>query len=158
MISPIDVPWQAINITNRLDRVNNLEEHTKTASRKGNSKDTKDVCEEFESFFIYFILKTMRDAIPKSGLLNGGRSEEIYTSMLDEKLACKMAKHGGIGLSSLLLGQLERDADIPKTLTSDADRLSSPLARVVSQLPSSHSIRGNGINRSNQTSVYPEKR
>jgi Rod binding domain-containing protein len=48
----------------------------------------------------------MRAAIPKTGLLTGGRSEEIYTSMFDAQIARELASERGIGLSGLLVERL----------------------------------------------------
>ncbi len=73
-----------------------------------NPQKLKEVCQEFESFFIYYMLKTMRQTVPKSDLLGGGMAKEIYTSMLDEQLAQKVAKAGGIGLAKILLRQFEK--------------------------------------------------
>jgi Rod binding domain-containing protein len=39
-------------------------------------------------------------------LIDGGRSEEIYTSLMDAELAKKMAGSGGLGLSAILLEQM----------------------------------------------------
>lgn len=112
MVPLTSVPWQTINITNRVQKLENLEDKIKMGSGKDDSKDTREACAEFESIFIYFIMKTMRDTIPESGLLNGGMVEEVYTSMLDQELARKMAERGGIGLSSLLLSQLEKGTNL----------------------------------------------
>jgi flagellar protein FlgJ len=48
----------------------------------------------------------MRSTIPKTGLLNGGRGEELYTSMFDAQIAKELASERGIGLSTLLLQRL----------------------------------------------------
>jgi Rod binding domain-containing protein len=57
----------------------------------------------------------MRATIPKSDFLNGGKSEEIYTSMLDSEMARELSAKGGIGLSSVLLDQLgRRQEDVKK--------------------------------------------
>ena len=59
-------------------------------------------CAELESLFISYLLKEMRATIPKSGFLDGGKAEEIYTSMLDAHLAKELALKGGIGLASVI--------------------------------------------------------
>ncbi len=66
----------------------------------------KSACEEMEALFIHQMLSEMRKTVPKSGLIDGGRSEEIYTSLMDAELAKKMAGSGGLGLSAILLEQL----------------------------------------------------
>jgi flagellar protein FlgJ len=62
----------------------------------------KKTCEDFESIFIYHLLKVMRKSIPKSGLLDGGSQQDTYLSLFDEELSKSMAKKGGIGLGKIL--------------------------------------------------------
>ena len=63
-------------------------------------------CRDMESLFLSYLLKEMRATIDKSGFISGGKAEEIFTSMLDVELSKKMSPAGGIGLSSILLKQL----------------------------------------------------
>ena len=72
-----------------------------------NSPQLKEACAELESLFIFYLLKEMRATIPKTGLISGGRAEEIYTSMLDSEISKEMASQRGIGISSLILDRLE---------------------------------------------------
>ena len=69
-------------------------------------KNIKKAAKEFEAYFVSYLLKVMRESVPKSGLLSGGMSENIYTSMMDEKIAEGIALQGGFGLSKLLEGQI----------------------------------------------------
>ena len=48
----------------------------------------------------------MRASVEKSGFIDGGQAEEIFTSLLDVEISKKMSTAGGIGLSDLLLEQL----------------------------------------------------
>jgi flagellar protein FlgJ len=64
-------------------------------------------CREMESLFLSYLLKEMRATINKSGFINGGKAEEIFTSLLDVELSRKMSAAGGIGLSAILLKQLD---------------------------------------------------
>ena len=78
-------------------------------SLKGNDpKIVEDVAKQFEEIFIFYMLKTMRATVQKSGLIDGGRAEEIYTSMLDQKISEEISKRGGIGLSDLLISDLTK--------------------------------------------------
>lgn len=51
----------------------------------------KQAAEDFESLFLNIVLKSMRDTVQKSGLIDGGNAEEIYSSMLDDEYAKMMA-------------------------------------------------------------------
>nr|MDA8234911.1 rod-binding protein [Clostridia bacterium] len=46
-----------------------------------------EVSQQFESVFIYQMMKKMREAIPKSDLMGNSMGEEIFRGMLDEKLS-----------------------------------------------------------------------
>ena len=65
-------------------------------------------CAEMESLFIYHLLEKMRTTIEKTDLFGGGRTEKMYTSMLDGEIAKDLAAAGGIGLAEVLQQQLDR--------------------------------------------------
>ena len=72
------------------------------------------------ALFIHHLLKEMRATIHKSGFISGGRSEEIYTSMLDAETANKISARGGIGLAQMLLHQLgDRTAEVKEEESDD---------------------------------------
>jgi flagellar protein FlgJ len=74
-------------------------------------RQMKEACSELESLFIYYLLKEMRETVPKDGLFSGGKTEEMYTSMFDIQLAKEIAMKRGIGISSIVLNQVEKGAD-----------------------------------------------
>jgi flagellar protein FlgJ len=67
----------------------------------------KAVCNDMEALFINHMLSEMRKTVTKSGLADGGRAEEIYTSLMDAELAKDLAHRGALGLSSMLREQLD---------------------------------------------------
>ena len=67
-------------------------------------------CADFEAIFVEQLFKTMRASVPESGLMNGGRAEEIYTAMLDQQIAREMALgQGSTGLSQQMRSKLVPD-------------------------------------------------
>ena len=117
MPSPIslpDVPWQTLNFTAKTEKVKNAFNSERLTSSGQNDPQLKKACSELESLFIAYLLKEMRATIPKSDFINGGRAEEIYTSMLDAEMARELSAKGGIGLSSILLDQLGRKQESVK--------------------------------------------
>ena len=57
--------------------------------------------QEFESLFLEIVLKSMRDAVPKSELFGRSNGEDIFRSMLDGEYAKQMAaqKFSSLGQS-----------------------------------------------------------
>jgi len=72
----------------------------------------KKQCREFESVFYNSMLKAMRKTIIKTDLFDGGKGEEIYTSMLDEEYAKIMSKNGNDSLANALYNQLKKHENI----------------------------------------------
>lgn len=70
-------------------------------------------CAEFESLFLNQLLEQMRATVARSGFLDGGAAGDMYTAMLDSHMARVMAAGGGIGLASMLQGQLETTEPAP---------------------------------------------
>lgn len=77
-----------------------------TPTQRQDLKKLKNLCQDFESFFMREVIKAMRDTVPKNSLLHGGNAEEIYKSMYDDQLATNMAKEGDSGISQALFRQL----------------------------------------------------
>ena len=73
-----------------------------TGVKKMDEGKLKKACEDFESIFISQMLKEMREAIPKSGLLDGGSEQDAYLSLFDEAFSKNIAQGGGIGLGKIL--------------------------------------------------------
>jgi len=120
-ISLPDVPWQTISLTSKTEKVKNSFASEKLAFSGRNNPQLRKACSELESLFIAYLLKEMRATIPKSDFINGGKAEEIYTSMLDSEMARELSSKGGIGLSSILLDQLGRRQEGVKKYASDSE-------------------------------------
>ncbi len=87
-------------------QTNQIQDITKNKDIKGYEKAAR----EFEAYFVAYLLKTMRDTIPKGGLLDPGAGGAVYTSLMDEKVAEGISGSGGLGLSQLLIRQWTDDA------------------------------------------------
>lgn len=73
-----------------------------TNQRINQSTNLKEAISEFESHFIFLLLKTMR----QTSHIITGKKDDMHTFMMDQQLAWMLARHGGIGLSSALFNQL----------------------------------------------------
>lgn len=86
-----------------------IDQLMQAANKPASKTEVEKAAKEFESFFAFYLLKVMRESVPKSGLLNSGMSENIYNSIIDENIAEGIAARGGLGLSDLLIRQMELD-------------------------------------------------
>ena len=91
------------------------------------SLDLQKACQEFESIFIHFLLKTMRESIPTGTLLDKAPGEDMYASLFDQELAKNIAQRGGIGISQMLLRELSSPNHIIKPLDTPLPCLIKPL-------------------------------
>ncbi len=74
--------------------------------------DLKKASQEFESIFIAYLLKVMRNTIEESGLTEGGFGKEIYTELFDQEMSRSIAQHGALGISDLLYRRLLAQAPV----------------------------------------------
>ena len=71
-----------------------------------NESKIKKLSKEFESLFLDVVLKSMRNTVQKSGLIDGGHAENLYQSMLDSEYAKVMSEQGNNGLAEMIEKQL----------------------------------------------------
>lgn len=81
-----------------------------TASVKP-QEGAKAAAKQFEAIFIQMMLKSMRDATPKEGLLDNQQTE-LYTSMFDQQLAQNLSGRG-LGYADMLVQQLQNRGLVP---------------------------------------------
>jgi peptidoglycan hydrolase FlgJ len=101
---------QPVEYKNRLDSSTGSAQNKLSENR---SKDLKSACRELESLFISQLLKEMRATVHKSGLMDGGQGEEMFTSIMDAELSKTIASNGGLGISDQLYAQLSGKIDNP---------------------------------------------
>ena len=94
------LPTEALSRSEKMNRPD--------GQQRGTSEEKlKKACADFEAIFINYMLKTMRSTIPQSGT-NKFAGKDIYSTMIDQKVAEDLAKRGGgIGLQKMLLRQLK---------------------------------------------------
>lgn len=81
-------------------------------SGKQRETELRKVSREFESLFISYMLKVMRETIEESGLTEGGLGKTIYTELFDQEIAKCLAQREAFGISDMLYRSLvEKVAD-----------------------------------------------
>ncbi len=98
----------------------------------------------FESMFINQMLQAMRKTVPENAIFGKSYANDVYYSMLDERISDRMADNGSVGLAKMLIEQLnkkygldieEKALEEPK-LEKPADiKQIEPLAEVKKPLP-----------------------
>ena len=97
----------------------------KTQAGQNSAQAIKETAKQFESLFMRELIKSMRQATPKSGLLDNPGSD-LGTDLLDQQFAMQMSGQPG-GLSELIAQQLTRQ------LGASAQQLKSTPAVVSAQ-------------------------
>lgn len=69
-------------------------------------KKLKDAAEQWESEFVYLLLKQMRRTVNKQGFINGGYAEEIFQDMLDRQYSISAAENYDFGIAKQLYEQM----------------------------------------------------
>lgn len=86
-----------------------------TAEAKGGGVDgrrdgkLRKACADFEAMLVFQMLKTMRQTIPRNGLIAPSQGRATYEMMLDQKIAEDLSRRGeGLGIQRMLYEQLAR--------------------------------------------------
>ena len=77
--------------------------HSKALNTQQKSEDQRQLIEagrQFESYFISYLLKVMRDTVPQGAIAN--KQGEYFYSLYDEEIGRRAAETGGIGISQMV--------------------------------------------------------
>jgi Rod binding domain-containing protein len=113
----------------------------KMDSSKIEDTKLKKACQDFESIFLSYLLKTMRSTIPKDELLEDNLGNDIFTSITDEEVAKKISQTQGLGIANMLYKEFTKfksEETVPeKERMIHLDQIpSTQKAKEVSSLPS----------------------
>ena len=61
---------------------------------------------QLEGVFVQQLFKAMRDTVPQDGLTSGGAGEDIFTGLMDEKVAAQVPQQWAHGIGESLYRQL----------------------------------------------------
>ncbi len=89
---------------------------------------------ELEDVFVEQMFKAMRETVPTDGIVSGGSGEEMFSAMLDQRLAAQVSGTWANGLAEAVYRQLREAAGIaPDAVAPAADSVHvapSPVARI----------------------------
>ncbi len=101
----------AVDTTNQTPQANKAVDKDKAAE----FARLKKACEQFESIFISYMLKSMRAASEESDLFGDGLGGDMFTQMFDESLADKMAESSPFGIGDQLVKTYAKIAGLSDT-------------------------------------------
>jgi flagellar protein FlgJ len=82
-------------------------EKLKNDAAKDPNSGLKEAATQFESMMVNMMLKSMRDAGPKSDML-GSQQMDAYSSMMDQQWSQHIAAKG-IGIADMMIDQMQGD-------------------------------------------------
>lgn len=103
----------------------------KHSARQDPASGAGAAAQQFEALFIQMMVKSMRDAVPTTGLLDNKQSE-FFQSMLDQQWSQTMAGRG-IGLADRLVSELENRGLVPPLAAPAESELIAGIPRGIPQ-------------------------
>jgi flagellar protein FlgJ len=87
----------------------------RSKARADDPKAIEAAAKQFESIFLNQLLKSMRDAQKGDGEgIFDSNESRMYTGLLDEQLANRIANGPGIGMADMVLAQIDRSRSMAK--------------------------------------------
>ncbi len=122
-----------------------------TASRDPNA-GLDEAAKQFEALFVQMMMKSMREATPRSDLLHSEQTE-FYESLLDQQWAQHLSGRG-IGLAEQLVNQLEGRGMVP-----EREQASSEIDSLIAGIPrGTPRVLSDGLSAGNMPSDEPAER
>lgn len=100
----------------------------KHTARQDPSGGAGEAAKQFEALFIQMMMKSMRDAMPTSGLIDS-KQTDFYQSLLDQQWSQTLANRG-IGLADTLVDELEGRGVIPPQEASEGAGIEALVAGI----------------------------
>jgi flagellar protein FlgJ len=83
-------------------------------AKKSPDQALKAAAQQFEAVFMNMMLKSMREATPKDGMMDSEQTK-MFTGMLDQQLTQNLSGRG-IGLADMMVKQLSRNGQVMPSL------------------------------------------
>jgi flagellar protein FlgJ len=121
MTAPLSSP-QLTQVANELAADGRSLDGLKRDAQRDPHGAMRKAAQQFEALFMQMVLKSMREATPKSGLFDSP-ANDLYTGMLDQQMATRMSQ-SGTGLADVIVRQLTRH--LPAAAPADAPSTTAP--------------------------------
>lgn len=89
------------------------------AEAGGNGAAIKQAAKELDAYFISYLMKTMRETVPKEGFLSNKHGDQFYY-FYDMEIGRLAAERGGLGFGAMVLDDAakQQPVDHQKNLSS----------------------------------------
>lgn len=77
-----------------------------SAMNQEDDEGLREACQEFESYFLQQVYKSMRSTVPQGTLTEKSHGREMFEDMLDEEYAKEASVGKGTGIAQMLYKQL----------------------------------------------------
>jgi len=94
---------------------------------------TRETAQQFEAMFLQMMMKSMRDATPKSDLVESA-GKDTFEAMFDKEVSMAMAKRSSLGLADMLIKHMP-DTTAPQPSTAALLEARNTKGRGMSLLP-----------------------
>ncbi len=101
-----ELPVISNPLNNPLMRAGEKFERTAAAKAGTDEAGIRQAAQEFESLFVSYLLKVMRETIEQTGEEGSGFGREIYTEMFDQEVARGMAQKSVLGIADMVVRRL----------------------------------------------------
>lgn len=85
----------------------------------------RQTAQQFEGLFLQQMMKSMREAVPKSDLVNSSSMEQ-FQSMFDKEVSVQMSKRNSVGLADMLVKAQGRHMDAVNNASHALNTKSTP--------------------------------
>nr|MBI3614784.1 rod-binding protein [Nitrospirota bacterium] len=94
------------------------------ANSKRSGAEIKQAAKELDAYFISYLMKTMRETVPKNGILSNKHGEQFYY-FYDMEIGRLAAERGGLGFGSMVLDDAakQQPVDSQKNLSSSGSAM-----------------------------------
>ena len=76
---------------------------------KDDDEKLMEVCREFESIFLYMVLKEMKKTVPEDGLIEKSQASRIFEDMYFEELSKEMTRNNSSGIATCFMTNLKME-------------------------------------------------
>jgi flagellar protein FlgJ len=109
-----------------------------------NQDSVATACQDFEAIFVSYLLKTMRESVPKGGWLDEGSEVDFYQGLMDWEIATQASRQDQFGLWKTMYRQITGHE--PARMTPDQGENLSVEPSVSNQVSGGpHEVRVEGI-------------